>query len=111
MSTKKKRKNRSGDVDATAFLKKLTGGPLTLGEALLAIRRCEERSQASFATLLRISRQHLCDLEKGRRLLSPGRAAKFAKILGYSESQFVRLALQDQLAVADLDYRVELNAA
>jgi transcriptional regulator with XRE-family HTH domain len=111
MTTKRKRDNRSGDVDAAAFLENLTGGPLTLGEALLAIRQCKEQSQASFAKSLRISRQHLCDIEKGRRLLSPGRAAKFARILGYSESQFVRLALQDQLTVADLDYRVDLNAA
>jgi hypothetical protein len=39
------------------------------------------------------------------------RAAKFARILGYGESQFVRLALQDQVAKAKLPFEVLLQAA
>jgi len=66
---------------------------------------------AEFAKKLGISRQHLCDIEKGRKVVSPERAAKFAKILGYSREQFVALALQALLDEADLHLKVEVNVA
>lgn len=100
-----------GSMDAEAFLEELTGGPLTLGELLNAIRLGEELSQVDFARQLGISRQHLCDLEKARRSLSTARAAEFARALGYGETQFVRLALQAQLDAAHLPYRVSVDAA
>mgnify|MGYP001811684276 CR=1 FL=1 len=100
-----------GSMDAEAFLEELTGGPLTLGELLNAIRLGEEVSQVDFARQLGISRQHLCDLEKARRSLSAARAAEFARALGYGETQFVRLALQAQLDAANLPYRVSVDAA
>lgn len=40
-----------------------------------------------------------------------GLAAKFAKILGYSQEQFVALALQALLDEADLDLKVEVKVA
>ena len=78
--------------DALEFLESLTGGPLTLGDLLASIRLGEGTPQAEFARRLDISRSHLCDIEKGRKTLSPKRAARFARILGYSEAQFVRFA-------------------
>lgn len=80
-------------VDAKAFLEDLVG-PLTFGNTLAAIREGEELSQTVFARKLGISRQNLCDIEKNRKSVSPGRAAKWAKKLGYSPSVFVGLALQ-----------------
>ena len=47
--------------------------------------------QTERAVRLGVSRSHLCDLEKGRKSVSPARAAAFAAIPGYSEKQFVRL--------------------
>ena len=114
MATKRKKRKRryaDGSVDAEQFLEELTGGPLTLAEMLRAIRLGEDMSQTDFARQLEISRQHLCDLEKDRRSLSPARAAAFAQVLGYGEAQFVRLALQAQLDAADLPYRVSVDAA
>jgi len=35
---------------------------------------------------LGVSKSHLCDLEKGRKTVSPERAARWAQILGYPES-------------------------
>jgi hypothetical protein len=37
------------------------------------------------------------DIEKGRKLVSSERAAAWAKILGYPDTVFVKLALQEQL--------------
>lgn len=97
-----------GKSDAMQFLESVTGGPLTLGDLLLSIRRGEQMSQAELARQLGVSRSHLCDLEKGRKTLSPRRAAHFARILGYSETQFVRLALQAMIAEAGLQLAVEV---
>jgi len=93
------------------FLEDITGGPLSLGKFLQSIRLGEEMSQVEFADQLGISKSHLCDIEKGRKLLSPERAAVFAKILKYSPEQFVRLALQDQLEKAGLKFKVQIEAA
>ena len=97
--------------DAMKFLERLTGGPLTLGKAVESIRLSEEESLSTFAKKLGISRAHLCDIEKGRKTVSPERAARFARLLGYGERQFVRLALQGQLEHAGLRFKVELDAA
>lgn len=90
MTTKKTKKS-----DARAFLEEVSGGPLTLADLLHAIRVGEEMSQAEFALRLGVSKSHICDIEKGRKSVSPMRAMEFARILKYSEHQFVRLALQD----------------
>lgn len=89
----------------------MMGGPLTLGAALSGLRQAHERSLAEYAKLLGVSRSHLCDIEQGRRVVSPERAARFAKALDQSEAQFVRLALQDQIRGAGLRLTVEVKAA
>lgn len=79
------------------FIESITGSKLTFANNLLAIRHGEEMSQVEFAKLLGITRQYLCDIEHGRRFISPKTAAEYAEILGYSKNQFVRLCLQDML--------------
>ncbi|MEK6705863.1 MAG: helix-turn-helix domain-containing protein [Bdellovibrionota bacterium] len=106
MSTKKKPKS-----DAVKTLERITGGPLTLARLLQSIRLGEEVTLAVFAKKLGVSRQHLCDIEKGRKVVSPERAARFALVLGYSKEQFVSLALQALVDDADLDLKVEVKAA
>lgn len=96
---------------AKTVLKKLRGGPLSFGQMIESIRLCDEVSQAELARKLQISRAQLCDIEKGRRTVTPERAAAFAKVLGYSVNQFVSVALEEQLERAGLAYRVELKAA
>ena len=97
--------------DSMNFLENLTGGPLSLGKFLQSIRLGEEMSQVDFSEQLGISKSHLCDIEKGRKLVSPERAAIYAKILKYSPEQFVRLALQDQVEKAGLKFNVKIDAA
>ena len=93
------------------FLEDITGGVLTLSELLMSIRLAEGLSQVDFAKKLKISRSHLCDIEKRRKFLSVERACAFAVMLGYSKEQFVRLALQEQLEEASLNYKIILEAA
>ena len=81
------------------------------GEALAAIRKCEDMSQVELARRAGVTRSTICDLEKGRRLPSPELAARYAKILRHSEKQFIRLALQDQLRKAGIKFQVNLEAA
>jgi len=98
------------NAETRRFLEKLVGGPLTLGMALRATREGDEISQAAFARKLSVTRSYLCDLEQGRKSVSPTQAARFAKTLGFSIEQYVRLALQDQLSRAHLHFDVELRA-
>lgn len=106
----KRAKGTSGNVDARQFLEGLAG-PLTFGGMISSLRLSEELSLAAFAAKLGVSRAYLCDIERGRRNVSPERAAAWAKTLGYSDAQFVRLALQAQLDDAGLDLRVDVSAA
>ncbi len=84
---------------------------LTLGSLLKAIRLGEEMTQEKFAALLNISKQYLCDIEKGRRFVSPKLAAKYADRLGYSRNQFIRLCLQDLLEREGFHMVVSIEAA
>ena len=93
------------------FLEGLTGGPVTFGKLLEAIRLGEDMNQPEFSKLLRISKSHLNDIEKGRKAVSPERAAKFAKVLGYSKERFVALSLQAQVDNAGLKLKVDVKAA
>jgi len=102
MTTKRK------NLNAKDILERLTGGPLTFGRMINSIRLCDEYSQMEFAKLLDISKSHLCDIEKGRKSVSPGRAFRWAQILGYSEKQFVRLSLQQMLKEANIDMEVKV---
>jgi transcriptional regulator with XRE-family HTH domain len=104
MTTRKKSAARQA-------IERRAGGPLRLGMALAAIREGDELSQTDFAETLGISRSHLCDIEKGRKTVSPARAAQFARVLGYGEKQFVRLALQELVDQAGLELNVHVEAA
>jgi transcriptional regulator with XRE-family HTH domain len=93
------------------FLVEVAGSPLSLGELLASIREGETLTQVELAKKLGLSRSHLCDIEQGRKNLSPERAARYARILGYSEAQFVRLALQKVVSDTGLNLSVEVRAA
>jgi antitoxin HigA-1 len=110
------RKSRGSLVDKrnakeAAALEAILGGPLTLGLALEALRKGEELSQTEFAKRLGLTSQKLNDIEKGRRFISPERAAAFAKKLRHPIEVFVRLALQDQVNHGGLKLKVSVEAA
>ena len=93
------------------ILEDIMGEKLTLGSFILAIRQGEELSQVEFSKILGISRQVLCDIEHGRRIISPKKAAEYAELLGYSKKQFVRLCLQDLIDRDHLGLIVEIENA
>ncbi|HLB43010.1 MAG TPA: helix-turn-helix transcriptional regulator [Gammaproteobacteria bacterium] len=98
-------------TDALLELEKVSGKKLTLGNFIWSIRMCDEINQADFAKKLGVSRQYLCDLEHGRKSVSPKKAKQFAKKLGYSEKQFIALAVQDTLERDGIHLKVILKAA
>jgi antitoxin HigA-1 len=104
-------RRNSKKKDLEEVLRRSLAGRLTFGVAVASIRQCEEISQSAWAERLGISKSHLCDIEKGRKTISAERAASWARQLGYSESVFVQLALQDELDAAGLRYRVSVAAA
>ena len=94
-----------------AFEEEILGGPLTFGMAVEALRVRDGLTQTAFAKKLKISRQYLCDVEKGRRAVSPGQAARFARAFGHPPEVLVRLALQDAVRLDGLKLTVTIEAA
>ena len=94
-----------------ASLEALAGERLSLGGLLKSIRQGEEMTQPEFSSLLGVSKQYLCDIEKARRFISPKQAVLYAKKLGYGEEQFVRLCLQDIINRDGLSCIVSVKAA
>jgi transcriptional regulator with XRE-family HTH domain len=89
-------------------LEKLHHGPLTLGSLIASIRQGEGWSLAEMAKKLKVTRAHVAAIEHGKPV-SPKSAARYAKGLGYSQEQFVRLALQDTIRRARLPYVVDVS--
>ena len=100
----------AGSVNAREALEALDG-PLTLGSLLNSIRVGEEWSLADVAAKLVVPRSNVWEVEHGKRVISAAKAAKWAKLLGYSEWQFVELALQGELDAAGIKMRVHVEAA
>ncbi len=86
-------------------------GVMTFADMLKAWREAEDMSQTAFAKRIGLSVQNLNDLEKGRRIPSPSRAAKIAKKLGLPEMGLIQLAIKDSLVKEGFDYDVKLESA
>lgn len=98
-------KNR---VSAKKAIRKLTGH-VSFGEMLLSFRQAQELTQVEMADKLDISKQDLCNIEKGRKLVSVERAVSFAKALKMPAKTFAKYVLQDQLQKAGLKGEVEIS--
>src|SRR4030042_1117341 len=70
---------------------------IRLSKAYRAIYKVDSNSEAEFVSI-----------EKGGKIVSPERAARYARLLGYSEAQFVRLALQALVEEAGLELTVQV---
>ena len=109
MATRRKATRRG--TEAGAFVRNLLGEPITLAALIEAVRLGEEQTQAEFAARLGISKAHLSDIESRRKAVSTERAARFATLLGCSPERWVKLALQDLVDRAGLEYTVQVHAA
>jgi DNA-binding XRE family transcriptional regulator len=85
-------------------------GPLTFGMFMGVARQSLGLSQVEMAKKLGIARGTLCDIEKGRQLVSTTLAVKVARKAGLSEELAVRACLQDQVNKVKLKKKVELVA-
>src|SRR5581483_3458653 len=74
-------------------------------------RVSRDLTQAEMARFLEISRSTLCDIEKGRQLVSPELAAGIAGKCGLSRVVAVEAALMDQIRRAKLKMLVRVTAA
>ncbi len=83
-------------------------GPMSIGSFLRSWRLAEDISQREFAESLSMSAANLCDIEKGRKGVSPQKAAEIARLIGYSEKVLVELALKELLEEAGLAWEVSL---
>jgi len=85
-------------------------GPLTFGMFLRVARNSLGLSQVAMAKQLGVARGTLCDIEKGRQLVSVALAVKVAKKAGLSIEVAVEACLQDQVNKARINKRVCLVA-
>ena len=88
MNTKNKK------VRAKKAIKNIVGH-ISFSEMLLSLRKSKGMTQVEFAKKLKITKQELCNIEKGRKTVSPERAALFAKKLGDSKKVFITYILED----------------
>jgi antitoxin HigA-1 len=90
-------KKTSKKSSAVKFLEELRGGPLTFGDLVRSLRETDGLTQEAVAAKVGASKQHISDVEHGRRQVSIERAIRWAKALGYPPAYFVSLAFQDEL--------------
>lgn len=100
MSTKNK-------ISAKKAIRKITGH-ISFGEMLWSLRKAQELTQVQMSENLGISKQDLCNIEKGRKAVSVERAVSFANSLGMSSKAFAKYVLQDQLHRAGIKGEVEI---
>lgn len=86
-------------------------GKLTVGEFLHTWRTTEELSLKDFGKQIGLSIANLCDIEKGRKGVSPEKAQAIAKAIGVPPAYLVSLSIEEQLSAAGLKYTVELKPA
>jgi transcriptional regulator with XRE-family HTH domain len=94
-------------LSAKKAIRKITG-PISFGEMILSVRVARDLSQVTMALELGISKQELCNIEKGRKLVSVERAKSFAESLDMPPKTFAKYALQDQLSAAGISGEVEI---
>lgn len=104
MTTKKTKVFGSKDLE-----KKL--GPLGIGEFIHTWRTSEEMSLKDFGKRVGMSVANLCDIEKGRKGVSPEKAEQIAKAIGVPPALLIRLAIEESLRAAGLKYSVEIKPA
>ena len=86
-------------------------GKLSVGEFLHTWRTTEEMTLKEFGKLTGLSVANLCDIEKGRKRVSPEKAEQIAKVIGVPPALLVRLSIEESLRAAGLNYKVEIKPA
>lgn len=83
-------------------------GPLSFSSFMRAARSSLGLTQVEMAKKLKIAAGTLCDIEKGRQVVSLRLAKKIAAISGLSIPVAIEAAMQDQLKKAGLVYKIKI---
>lgn len=86
-------------------------GPMTFGMFLRGSRTMLNLTQQEMADKLGMARGTLCDIEKGRQLVSVELANRIAKQAGLSAIVAIEVCLNDQLRKSKLKYHVKLKVS
>lgn len=86
-------------------------GPFSFATFMVGIRTTLCLSQVDMAKKLGISKAALCELEKGRTLVSSQAAVRYAKKAGFSETVALEACFQDQLRKVKVKKRVRIENA
>ena len=105
------RTKKSKGYLGTKIENKILNQTLSFGMALESLRMRDEISQTMLAKKLKLSRQYICDVEKGRRLVSIEQAVRFAKAFGHPPEVLIELAIQDDIRSAGLKFKVSVAVA
>ena len=84
-------------------------GPLTFALFMRVARTSMDLTQEKFGKKIGLSRANVCDIEKGRHLVSPELALKVARKAGLSEKMAIIACLQDQVRKAGSDLKVAVS--
>lgn len=84
-------------------------GPFTFATFMVGSRTTLNLTQVQMAKKLGISKAALCEIEKGRTLVSALTAVRYAKKSGFSITVALEACLQDQLRKAKIKKRVRLE--
>lgn len=96
--------------NAISNLEKING-PFSFATFMLGVRTTLDLSQSEMAKKLGLSKSALCEIEKGRTLVSAQTAVKYAKKSGFSVTLALEACLQDQLNKAKIKKRVYIKDA
>ena len=96
--------------EANQVFEKMSG-PFTFATFMLGIRTTLNLTQVKMAKKLGISKAALCEIEKGRTLVSVRAAVRYAKKAGFSTIVALEACLQDQLRKANIKKRVRIEDA
>lgn len=86
-------------------------GPLSFGMFMRVSRNSLGYTQKEMADHLGIAKGTLCDIEKGRQLVSVELATKIATKAGLSSVMAIEACFGDQLRKSKLNYHVKVKAS
>ncbi len=89
------------EKEAVKILHRLKG-PFSFAMYMLGVRTTLGLTQVDMAKKIGISKAALCEIEKGRTLVSPEAASKYSKKAGFSEVLALEACFQDQLTKAKI---------
>ncbi len=84
-------------------------GPLTFAMFMRVARNSMGLTQEAFGKKFGLSRANVCDIEKGRHLVSATLAIKIAKKAGLSDKMALKACLQDQVRKAGSEAQVAVS--